>query len=68
MTRNVSEKERHALEMLQTFPAFLVAAAARGEVDLNTIAQIELADRGLDYDGKWVGFGKAEALRQSREK
>jgi hypothetical protein len=68
MVRNLSEKERHALEMLQTFPAFLLAAVARGEVDLNAIARVELADRGLDDDGKWVGFGNAEALRLSREK
>ena len=34
----------------------LLSAAAKGEIDLNQLAQFELANRGLDLDGKWVGF------------
>lgn len=37
----------------------VLAAVARGEIDLNLIAREELASRGLDYYGRWVGFAKA---------
>lgn len=37
----------------------VLAAVARGEIDLNRIAREELAGRGLDRCGKWVGFPKA---------
>jgi hypothetical protein len=57
-----TEKERHALEMLQTFPAFLLAAVVRGELDLNVLAKRELASRGLNHDGRWVGFDRAAQL------
>jgi hypothetical protein len=40
---------------------FLVAAA-KGELDLNRWAQLELAARGLDGNGRWVGFEKARQL------
>lgn len=34
-----------------------LGAAARGDVDLNAQAKQELADRGHDADGNWVGVG-----------
>jgi len=41
----------------------VLAAVARGEIDLNLIAREELASRGLNHQGRWVGFEKAhEAL------
>jgi hypothetical protein len=30
--------------------------AARGEVDLALMFKQELASRGMDYSGKWIGF------------
>ena len=51
-----------AAEWLQTLPAPVLAAAARGDIDLNAIARAELANRGLDWAGKWVGFDKAAAV------
>ena len=39
-----------------------VAAAARGELDLNRLARVELASRGLDRDGVWVGFERAREI------
>lgn len=39
----------------------LLAAAARGEIDFNALAREELASRGLDLQGKWVGFEAARA-------
>ncbi len=46
---------------IQTADTKVLAAVARGEIDLNLIAREEMAARGLDRDGKWVGFDKARA-------
>jgi len=40
----------------------VLAAIARGEIDLNRIAREELAARGLGLNGKWVGFEKARKI------
>ena len=42
----------------------VLAAVARGEIDLNRIAREELASRGLDQNGDWVGFDAARAIHQ----
>ena len=38
----------------------VLAAVARGELDLNRLAREELAARGLDNKGVWVGFDAAK--------
>ena len=38
----------------------VLAAAARGEIDLNRLAREELAARGLDNKDVWVGFDRAK--------
>lgn len=53
---------------LQLLPLKVLAAVARGEFDLNAAAEAELASRGMDENGAWVGFPKAEALRAARAK
>ena len=40
----------------------VLAAAARGDIDLNRLAREELASRGLDKDGQWVGFDRAAKI------
>ena len=35
-------------------------AGAKGEIDLNLVARVFLACRGLGPDGEWVGFKAAE--------
>ena len=40
----------------------VLAAAARGEFDLNRLAREELAARGLDKKGEWVGFPQARKI------
>ena len=40
----------------------VLASAARGEIDLNRLAREELASRGLDKDGQWVGFDRAAKI------
>lgn len=47
---------------MNTFPSKILAAAARGEIDLNEQAKLVLAGRGLDLDGRWVGFEEAAQL------
>lgn len=47
------------LGFIQSAPTEVLAAAARGEIDLNLLARQEMAARGLDAQGKWVGFKAA---------
>lgn len=47
---------------LQTFPSQILAAVACGEVDLNELVKQVLVGRGLDKNGKWVGFAEAARL------
>lgn len=51
-----------AREYLQTMPDAIIAAVARGEIDLNQLAIHTLADHGLNHQGKWIGFDEAARL------
>lgn len=46
---------------IQLADVAVLAAVARGEIDLNRIAREELAGRGMDERGRWVGFDQARA-------
>lgn len=50
---------------LQTASSKVMGASARGEIDLNRLARKELASRGMDTDGKWVGFQRASEIDAS---
>ena len=52
---------------IQTAEAKVLAAIARGEIDLNRIAREELANRGLGRHGEWVGFKAAEKIHGVEE-
>lgn len=52
------------LEHLQPLPTELLNAMAKGEVDTQAIAARLMAERGLDGEGKWVGFEKAKEVWQ----
>ena len=41
----------------------VLASAARGELDLNRLAREELASRGMDQNGQWVGFDRAATIQ-----
>jgi len=47
---------------IQIADAKVLAAVARGEIDLNRIAKEELAARGLGIHGEWVGFENARTI------
>lgn len=49
-------------EHLQPLPTELLKAMASGEVDVQAIAAQLMASRGLDREGKWVGFEKAALI------
>ena len=51
-----------AAHFMQTASSRVLAAAAAGGLDLNRLARQTLAARGLDFDGRWVGFEAAERL------
>ncbi|MGP8214228.1 MAG: hypothetical protein ACLQQ4_01560 [Bacteroidia bacterium] len=42
----------------------LLAEALKGDFDITYLIKRQLANRGLDRDGKWVGFDKAKELHQ----
>jgi len=48
--------------VFRTTDSDLLAALLRAEVDLNALARAEMANRGLDRDGKWIGHQAAAAL------
>lgn len=60
---NPMETADHHLNVL---PSTLLAAAARGEIDLNQLAAVVLAGRGLDHNATWVGFPAAARLLDQR--
>ena len=47
---------REITEFFQMAPLEIIIAAARGEVDLNEFARQQLANRGLNEQGAWIGF------------
>lgn len=51
---------------IQVFPGSVLVAAASGLLDLNELAADELASRGCDVSGQWVGFVEAKRLRSQR--
>ena len=42
----------------------VLAADARGELDLNLLARKELAGRGLDDQSVWIGFDRARKFHK----
>lgn len=53
------------IEFIQSAPVRALVSAARGELDLNLIAREELAVRGLDENGVWIGFERARLIAKA---
>jgi hypothetical protein len=51
--------EHDELGFMQLADTAVLARVARGEIDLNALARRELAGRGCDDSGRWVGFAAA---------
>lgn len=48
--------------LLQAVPYQLLAALASGEIDMPAMAREELASRGIDLAGRWVGYPAAAEI------
>jgi hypothetical protein len=60
------DAENEASGQLQCMGSAALAAVARGELDLNALAIIELAARGQDESAKWVGFDNARQIAAAK--
>ncbi len=54
------------LGFIQIAKTDVLSAIAKGELDLNQLARQEMANRGLDKDGHWVGFDKAHLIHKTK--
>ncbi len=54
-----TDEENHTYLFQSTHRSLLVAIA-NGEIDPVELAKSELANRGMDLDGNWVGFKSVE--------
>lgn len=52
--------------VIQLMKNEVLAAVLKGEIDLNEVARLEMASRGLDKKGTWVGFQKAAEIHGVR--
>jgi hypothetical protein len=64
MTYRTTEFTVDELGFIQIAQTKVLVAAARGELDLNRLAREEMASRGLDLQGEWVGFDRARQIHQ----
>ena len=62
MTYTSNEFTVDEIGFIQIAMTKVLAAVARGELDLNRLAKEELAARGLDDKGVWIGFDRAKKL------
>ena len=42
--------------VISLFDTDILVQVVNGKIDLNKVALLELKNRGLDSNGKWVGF------------
>jgi len=54
--------DRDLADQLQIFDTRFLVAIHHGDVDIVKLARQELMNRGLNGDGRWVGFAKAGEL------
>lgn len=51
--------EQDFQEVAQTFDTRFLLAIINGQIDIAHVAKRELVNRGLDRNGRWVGFARA---------
>ena len=51
--------DRDLAEQLQVFDTRFLLAIHHGDVDVVRLVRCELASRGMDGNGRWVGFAEA---------
>jgi hypothetical protein len=62
--RTTQGTDEDLVDVVQAFDTRLLVAIHHGEIDIVKLAREELVSRGLDGNGRWVGFAEAgETLR-----
>jgi hypothetical protein len=56
------------VDFIFTARVSVLVAVASGSLDLNQLAKEELAERGYDQEGLWVGFERARDLLNSAQR
>lgn len=62
MDSSITSLDAMARSHLQPIPTSVLTAAVRGDLDLMRLVRAELAARGVDLDGDWIGFPAALKL------
>lgn len=55
-TSKMKDKIDPNKNLISLFETDILVMAVKGQIDLNELAKKELCNRGLDDEGKWVGF------------
>ena len=55
---DLTNDQKADMNILQTSEVSFLIMSAKGEIDLNKMAKEELDNRGLNLEGKWIGFKK----------
>lgn len=57
-----SANKQDAIDYLQSFPTAALLAIAKGELDIDQLVRSEIACRGVNEAGAWVGFKEAKKV------
>ena len=55
-TENIVDDDLNTEYMLSTIATALLCKIVNGEIDVVTLAKTQLANRGQDFNGNWIGF------------
>lgn len=61
-TKTTAEKIDELEGQLQCLSNDVLVAVHKGELDITKFLKSAMASRGLDNDGKWIGFAAAKKL------
>lgn len=53
--------------MFNGIATLLITEALKGQIDVNYLMRQELVNRGVDINGKWVGFPKAAEIHKMKK-
>jgi hypothetical protein len=62
MLMNEVKDDDNPKYMFRTTNTSLLVSAVKGKIDLLEYAKKEMAARGFDKNGKWIGFDKSKKL------
>lgn len=62
MDTSIASLDAVARSHLKPIPTRVLTAAVRGDIDLLRLVRAELAARGVNLDGEWIGFQAARQM------